>query len=116
MDISDNNVLAKIKMLYQQKGWSVYRLAKESGLAYSSLNNMIQRNTQPSIPTLRKICNGLGISLSEFFEDDLPLTDLKYRLQLSESEFQLVENFRHLKGDDHRLLLAYLQGLGKKSL
>lgn len=75
MPTEDNPILKRIKILYMKKGWSVYRLAKESKIAYSSLNNMFLRNTQPTIYTLEKICCGLGISMSEFFAEKISTTD-----------------------------------------
>ncbi len=114
MSIPDNDVLAKIKKLYTQKGWSVYRLAKESDIPYSSLNNMILRNTQPSVPTLRKICNGLGMTMSEFFDDDIPVSDFQYLLHLDSDEYMMIESFRKLDDFDKRLLNTYLAGLSKK--
>lgn len=114
MSIPDNDVLAKIKKLYTQKGWSVYRLAKESDIPYSSLNNMMLRNTQPSVPTLRKICNGLGITMSEFFDDDIPVSNFQYLLHLDSEEYTMIESFRKLDDFDKRLLNAYLAGLSKK--
>ena len=35
----------------------------------STIANLIRRNTVPSIPTVEAICNGFGISLSQFFSD-----------------------------------------------
>ncbi len=54
-----NTTLMKLELLMQQRNWSVYRLAKESDMPCSSLNNLFQRNTEPTLPTLRKICAGL---------------------------------------------------------
>ena len=58
--------------LMEQKGWSEYRLSKESGISGSTIANLFRRNSIPSIPTLEALCAGLGISLSQFFaENDL---------------------------------------------
>lgn len=59
----------KIKEMMKQRGWSAYRLAKQSGLSETTIANLIRRNTVPSIPTVEAICNGFGISLSQFFSD-----------------------------------------------
>lgn len=114
MTTQDNDTLSKIKSLYTQKGWSVYRLAKESDIPYSSLNNMILRNTHPSIPTLQKICTGLGISLRDFFDDETDLEIYKNILRLSDEEFTLIENYRMLDAKQSQLLQAYLAGLQQK--
>ena len=72
--MEENAILLRIKEYMRENDWTVYHLAKESGMAYSSLNNLFRRNTEPTLPTLRKICDGLGVSLSAFFNDgDTPV-------------------------------------------
>ena len=65
---NENFVLQRMQELLKAKDWSIYRLAKESGLSYSSLNNIFIRSTVPSVLTLEKICNGFQITMSEFFD------------------------------------------------
>ena len=60
--MNKNITLLKLETLLQEKDWTIYKLSKESGIPYSSLNNLFLRNTEPSLPTLRKICIGLGIT------------------------------------------------------
>lgn len=67
--MKDTDIIKHIEQLCEERGWSLYKLSKESGIPYSTLNNMIHRTNIPSIPTLQKICNGFGISLSDFFAD-----------------------------------------------
>lgn len=84
-----NDILAKIDQYRKNRNWSLYRLAKESDIQYSSLHSMFEKNTQPTIPTLTKICLGLGISLSDFFSDEM------------------VKNYNHYTEDEEKLLSAY---------
>ena len=58
---------ARIKELMQERGWSEYRLAIASGLSQSTVANIFNRNTTPSVATLESICNGFGITLAQFF-------------------------------------------------
>ncbi len=57
----------KIKEMMEERNWTVYELSKRSGLAQTTLANMWKRNTEPTIPTLRAICNGFGITMAQFF-------------------------------------------------
>lgn len=78
----DTDVIKRIKDLCQAYSWTYYRLAKESGITYSTLNAMINKGTIPSVPTLKKLCDGFGISLSQFFAEDeavASLTDTQKR-------------------------------------
>ena len=61
------DVLKKINTLRLQRNWSVYRLSVESGIPQSTLTNMFNRETLPSITTLECICNAFHITMSDFF-------------------------------------------------
>lgn len=61
---------ARIQQLMQMKNITEYRLAKLSGLSQSTISNIFVRNTAPTIPTIEAICNGLGISMAQFFCQD----------------------------------------------
>lgn len=68
--MEEKQVIERIKALCAARRWSAYRLAKESGITYSTLCTMLNKSNTPSIPTLMKLCDGLGITLSEFFSED----------------------------------------------
>ena len=59
----------RIKELMDERGWTIYELSKRSGLVQTTISNMWKRNTEPTIPSLRAICNGFGISLAQFFAE-----------------------------------------------
>ena len=74
------NVKARLQTLMEDRGWTMYKLAKESGVAWTTIRNMFVRNTEPSIQTLESLCKGLGISLPQFFdiENDMGLSPNKH--------------------------------------
>ena len=107
----ENEVLQRIREFLKLNRCSIYKLANESGIPYSSLNNCFLRNTCPTIPTLEKLCAGLNISLSDFFNfKKNPLRDTS----LSEDEHNVLSTYRKLSIRDKELLNAYLDGLSKK--
>lgn len=59
----------RIRDLMNERGWSEYRLAIASGLSQSTVANIFNRNTTPSVSTLESICSGFDISLSQFFAE-----------------------------------------------
>ena len=63
------NAKQRIRELMEERQWSEYRLALESGLSQSTISNIFSRNTTPSIPTLESICKGFGITLAQFFAE-----------------------------------------------
>ncbi len=64
------DVLKKINKLRIDRGWSVYHLSEAADLAQSTVINMFNRGTLPSLSTLESICRAFGITMSEFFTDD----------------------------------------------
>lgn len=109
--MENNTTLNRIQELCQQRGWSLYKLAKESDIPYSSLNNIFLRNTQPTIPTLEKICNGFHISLNEFFTG----SESSAVTVLSEEESELINCFRSISKSNKKLLRNFVQFLSQES-
>ena len=72
------DVLKKINRLRLERNWSIYRLSIESGIPQSTLSNMFNRETLPSITTLECICAAFGITMSEFFleKNNCPFSNL----------------------------------------
>lgn len=72
------DVLKRINQLRIDRNWSVYRLSVESGLPQSTITNMFNRETLPSIITLQALCDGFGITMAEFFTEETAKTDIDY--------------------------------------
>ncbi len=66
------NVNKRIEMLMEERKWTIYRLAKETGLSQSTLAHIFRNDSVPTIATLEIICKSFGISLSQFFAEDYP--------------------------------------------
>ena len=68
--MQEEQIIPRIRALCDARSWTLYRLAKESGIPYSTLCTMLHKANAPSIPTLIKLCGGLGITLAQFFDED----------------------------------------------
>lgn len=101
------DVTAKLKALLEKNGWSEYKLAKESGLSESTIANIFRRNSVPSITTLESICNGLGITLSQFFTED-ELVELTPELK------ELFDNWRPLTPSKKQAAIQMLKALNEE--
>lgn len=94
------DVIKRISDLTRERGWSTYRLAYESSLSPSTIANMYRRNTIPSLITLESICFAFGITLSQFFAEDMdavPLTKEQKELfdkwaNLTPSQKKIIED------------------------
>ncbi|KNF09855.1 putative transcriptional regulator [Gottschalkia purinilytica] len=57
--------------IMESKGWTKYRLAKEAGLAHSTLHDIISgKNVSPTARTLQKLADALNVSIDELMEDE----------------------------------------------
>ena len=67
-------VRSRILELCTQRKITINRLATLSGVTQSTLNNIVSgRNNSVTVSTIKKLCDGLDISLREFF--DVPAFD-----------------------------------------
>lgn len=64
-------VVKRIWELCDQRNWSVNKLATESGVGPTTVKNIIYgKSKNPGIVTIKKLCDGLDISLIEFFDTE----------------------------------------------
>lgn len=103
----DMNVLTRITDLCQERNVSCYELAKRSGVPYSTLNTLLLKGTHPSLPTLMRICDGLGITVQQFFSDGDSST-------LTTQQEECLSLFNILTRDEQALAIAYMKGLAHK--
>ena len=99
-------ILDRINELRDNRGWSIYKLAEESGLTQSTLANMFSRKTNPSISTLKQLCDAFGITISQFFEDE--------NTGYSDDELLLLSNYRKLNNKEKNIVLSLTDNILKQ--
>lgn len=58
----------RLYQLCQENSMSIYKLAMESGIPPSTIKNILYgKSKNPGIVTLKMLCDGLGITLTDFF-------------------------------------------------
>ena len=63
-----NTVKNRILFLCEEKGYTINRLATESGIAPSTIKSILYGNSKnPGVVTIKILCDGLGVSLADFF-------------------------------------------------
>ena len=63
------NTIERVKELAMERNLTLYTLAQQCGISYSTLKNTDQRYGQLTVDTIERICIGLDIPLSQFFEE-----------------------------------------------
>ena len=91
------NTQERIKQIMKVRGWSEYRLAKESGVPQSTISNIFNRNYQPSIASLELICKSFGITLAQFFSDG-------NFVELTDEQYQFFQRWAALKPEQKALI------------
>lgn len=65
-------VKERILELCQQQNLSINKLSSISGVTQSTVNNIVSgRNRSATVSTIKKLCDGLGITIEEFFHSEL---------------------------------------------
>ncbi len=80
----------RIKLLREVRGLKKNTLANLAGVAPTYLNDIEAGRKCPTVAYLSYICQGLNISLSEFFAEDSVMIDVS---NLSEQQRILLNNF-----------------------
>ena len=106
MDVNE-----RVRELMKARGWTEYRLAKESGLSNSTIANLFRRNNAMSIPTLEAICEAFGLTISQFFADN-------ELVELNDEQQKMFNEWLFLSAKEKRIisdLISLLYDAGKRS-
>jgi len=102
------DVLKRINQLRLERNWSIYRLSVESNISQSTLTNMFNRETLPSITTLECLCSAFGITLAEFFNDH-------DATNYPPSEQELLKLYHAVPDETKAAILSLLRTIVQKS-
>ena len=74
-------IALRILNLCKERNITPNKLSTISGMTQSTINNIINTGSKnPTVSTIKKICDGLEITLSDFFDDEL-FTSLEQEIQ-----------------------------------
>ena len=102
------DVKERLQKLMDERQWTIYKVAKEADIPWSTVRNMFKRNTEPSIGTLEAICKGMGMTLPQFF-------DLVNQMGLSDEQRQLINQWSKLDERKKRLVSELVVALNEKA-
>ncbi|MBD5149819.1 MAG: helix-turn-helix transcriptional regulator [Oscillibacter sp.] len=68
---TQKHISLRIQQLCAAHGYNINSLARKSGVPPTTLKNILYGSSHnPGIVTIKLICDGLGISLYDFFNSD----------------------------------------------
>jgi len=64
-------VRQRILNLCDSREITINKLAMMCGTTQSTINNIVTERNNASVSTIKKICDGLEITIADFFNDDI---------------------------------------------
>lgn len=98
----------RIKELCDKKQTTMYALSKKTDISQSSLSNLMKRGSIPTFYTLNRICDGLGITLAQFFLDGVG------KLELSSEQRKVLEMWEALNDKEKEAVEIYVRQMKLK--
>lgn len=106
--LDEKYIANRIKELCNKKQMTMYALSKKTGISQSSLSNLMKRGRTPTFYTLDRICDGLGITLPQFFSDDMG------NLELSSEQKKVLKMWESLTDKEKEAVEIYVRGMKLK--
>lgn len=100
-----NFFISRVKELLAEKGWTIAKLAEESGIPGSTIYNMFRRSGEPKMETAFKIITGFHISVEEFMNPEL------IHKEPTREQWELIELTEKFDKNDWLRILAYARAL-----
>lgn len=73
------DVGGRLRELRQERGMSMRALARASGLSANALSMIERGRTSPSVSTLYKLADAMGVPITAFFRQEPPRQDIVFR-------------------------------------
>lgn len=65
-------ITTRVRLLCKEKGWTTNELIRRSNVNQSTVSEIMSgRSKYPRIITIEKLAHGFGMTLSEFFDDEI---------------------------------------------
>ena len=97
----------RLAELRSAKGMTRYRLTQITGVSGHHIKGIEEGTRQPTIDTLQRLVEALGLTLAEFFNES------QNAVYLSSDERTLLENFRTISVEKAQALLTMSDVLKK---
>ena len=97
------DILSVITAYREERGWTEYQLAEYSGLPQSTISSWYRKNMVPTVPSLEKICNAFGITLSQLFAEN------EEAVTLTGSQKKLLQRWSRLNKEQQKAIFNLIE-------
>ena len=101
---ADFDILSKIQLEKEKRGWNEYTLAKNSGIPQTTISTWYRNNLQPNLASIERICSGFNMTLSEFFCEDPSMM-----VELTREQLELLHTWNALTKSQREALLKFIE-------
>ena len=103
--MKEKYIAERIHELCEKKDMTMYGLALKTGISQSSLSNIMNRGSVPTFLTLGRICDGLGMTLAQFFAEG------EDRPDLTAEQKKVLEVWEALSDREKEAVEIYVRGI-----
>ena len=103
--LEEKYIAERIKKLCNKKDLTMYALSQKTGISQSSLSNIMNRGSIPTFLTLARICDGLAITLAQFFAEG------EERPDLTSEQRRVLEIWEALSEREQNAVEIYVRGI-----
>lgn len=89
-----------------KKRMTTYMLISMSGLNISVIRRIQNKESIPTVETIQKLCDGFGITMSQFFAGDAE----KIR-QFNEAQSDVMDYMDQMSSEQQQMMVAYAKGI-----
>ena len=101
------NIHSRLSDLLKQSGISRYRLAKICDIPEETLTGIFKRGNTPTFATLETICQGLGITLAQFFAEN-------NMIEMSPDMKEFYDEWKFLTNEQKSLTIQVMKQMRSK--
>lgn len=102
---TEEYISVRLTELCEKRGYTKYRLSQLTGMSQTALGNIMSQESMPTIPTLEKICEALGITLAQFFAGEY------IRPDLTSVQEEILDVWDGLEAKEQEILLSFVRSL-----
>lgn len=99
------DILMTITKYREERNWTEYELSVRSGLPQSTISSWYRKDIVPTIPSLERICEAYGITLSQLFAEG------DEAVVLTDSQKKLLERWSRLSEDKQSIVFALIDSM-----
>lgn len=103
------NVLKRIEKMRLERNWTEYELSRRSDLPQTTINTWYRKQQIPSLPSLEKLSDAFGVTLSELLADE------NDPIAITKADQEMLHLFHCLQPDQKKHLLKFLKSLTEHS-